>query len=145
MPSLRTPVYFNLSPKTLKKTWKFNSKIKQISIPQTASAFILTFAERKNTICRWQHSVNQRQRSVFLHHVFHGGWGVRWTLAPKVELIVQGRVARFFGVQRTKMVKNVHNIYQSFSFQGFPNYTKLGFLVWKYTIWQPWSRVYLYI
>jgi hypothetical protein len=34
---------------------------------------------------------------------------------------------------------NSHIIYQLFSFLGPPKFTQIGFLVWKLTIWQPWS------
>jgi hypothetical protein len=107
------------------------------------------FLQRKNTNFR---------RYLFRHYTRISAITVPLYFVQKRQ--VSGGVARFFLVQKTKMGK----IYQItvkctkwpqkrangrklmaikytniFHCKTHPNFPKLGFLVWKYAIWQPWS------
>jgi hypothetical protein len=82
----------------------------------------------------------------------------KWFRQISIPMLHMCRVARFFLVQHTKTGKNMpinHKIYQVatkcrkidqlavkytdiFHCKSLKNSTKLGFLVWKYSIWQPW-------
>jgi hypothetical protein len=85
----------------------------------------------------------------------------------KADLIIPTRVARFFSTQYTKTWENISNCHKItkwpynvpnglnifkmakectklFHSKALQNLPKLGFLVWKQTIWQPWFQPILH-